>query len=193
MCDPVTITAAASLGSGYAAYGASATALVGSGLTASAITTQSLMTAASVGLTVGSGVMSMYNQKASSDMQKAKFEAQKQRYKSEEKSAFIEEKAATNKRKRDYVDNYNKKLALQSRMGRTLQSGSTDAILSADRNVLKRDLDYIGLSGFEKRLYNSQMAQESELAKQAVDPTADMFGTAVSTGLATKSLLKEIT
>ena len=77
-------------------------------------------------------------------------------------------------------------------MGRTLQSGSTDAILSADRNVLKRDLDYIGLSGFEKRLYNSQMAQESELAKQAVDPTADMFGTAVSTGLATKSLLKEI-
>ena len=185
MCEPTTIALAAGAASGYATYG---TAMAVTGATVGS----SLMTAASVGLTVGSGVMSVYSQKQSSDMQKAKFEAQKQRYKAAQAAAFIEEQAAANKRKRDYVADYNKKLALQSSMGRTLQSSSTEALLEADRNVLRRDLDYIGFSGFEKRLYNSQMARESEIAKQAIDPTAEMFGTAVSTGLATKSLLKEI-
>ena len=176
MCDPVTVGIVAGGGAGAAAYGG----LLG----ASAATAT---TAATIGLTVGLGAMSISSQVQASKLQKQKFEAQKQRYKEEEKSELIAEIAATNKRKRDYITAYNQKVAQLSSMGRT-QDPSFRNILETDKRTLARDLTYIGFSGYEKRLFNSAMAKESDLAKQAVDPTAGIIDTATSVAFKTRDL-----
>ena len=177
MCDPVTVGIVAGGGAGAAAYGG----LLGTAATAN------IATSATIGLTVGLGAMSISSQVQASKLQKQKFEAQKQRYKEEEKSELIAEIAATNKRKRDYITAYNEKVAQLSSMGRT-RDPSFRNILETDKRTLRRDLTYIGFSGFEKRLFNSAMAKESELAKLAVDPTAGIIDTATSIGFKTKEL-----
>ena len=176
MCDPVTVGIVAGGGAGAAAYG---------GLLGASAATAS--TAATIGLTVGLGAMSISSQVQASKLQKQKFEAQKQRYKEEEKSELIAEIAATNKRKRDYITAYNEKVAQLSSMGRT-RDPSFRNILETDKRTLRRDLTYIGFSGFEKRLFNSAMAKESELAKQAVDPTAGIIDTTTNIYFKTKDL-----
>ena len=89
--------------------------------------------------------------------------------------------------KRDYITAYNEKVAQLSSMGRT-RDPSFRNILETDKRTLRRDLTYIGFSGYEKRLFNSAMAKESELAKQAVDPTAGIIDTTTNIYFKTKDL-----
>lgn len=181
MCDPVTLSVGLGVASGYGAFAATAG-------TASAI---GFGTAVSIGATVGSGTLSLLSQQQASKIEKAKYEAQKQRYKQEARDNYLQDIKDTNSVKTNYMKQYQKSLASIAKSGGTLDSPSYRSILESSKDALRRDLDNLSLSGLEKRMKNTALIQEAELAKQAVNPLGGMAETVVTAGLRTRELFGE--
>lgn len=180
MCDPVTL----SIGAGAASSYGTAAYLGG-------VTAANLGTVISVGATIGSGTLSLLSQQQASKIEKAKYEAQKQRYKQEARDNYLQDIKDANSVKTNYMKQYQKSLASIAKSGGTLDSPSYRSILESSKDALRRDLDNLSLSGLEKRMKNTALIQEAELAKQAVNPLGGMAETVVTAGLRTRELLDE--
>ena len=181
MCDPVSL----SIGAGAASSYGTLTYLGG------AATAGNLMTAASIGLTVAGTGLTMASQQQARKLEEAKFEMQERRYRSEAEQERIATLQKANERKKAYFRSLSENYARTAGRGITQASPSASTVLQSNREVLRQDLSAISLTGFERELFNRDMAKEAGIARQASSPIGEI-ATGV-TGLATaSSLLSEV-
>ena len=155
MCDPVTLSIAAGAGSAYGT-----TLIAGTSATA-------LTTAASIGLTVAGTGLTMASQQQARKLEEAKFEMQERRYRSEAEQERIATLEKANERKKAYFRSLSENYARTAGRGITQASPSATSVLQSNRDVLRQDLSAISLTGFERELFNRDMAKEAGIARQA--------------------------
>ena len=179
MCDPVSLSIGAGAASSYGtvAYLGGATAAGATGL----------MTAASIGMTVAGTGLTMASQQQARKLEEAKFEMQERRYRSEAEQERIATLEKANERKKAYFRSLSENYARTAGRGITQASPSATSVLQSNREVLRQDLSAISLTGFERELFNRDMAKEAGIARQASSPMGEI-ATGV-TGLATASSL----
>tara|TARA_R100001443_G_scaffold20454_2_gene32396 strand:- start:11782 stop:12456 length:675 start_codon:yes stop_codon:yes gene_type:complete len=162
MCEPVTLGILAGAGAGTAAsvYGGA-----------------SLMTAASIGLTVGSGVMQVgaaYQankaDRISAGLQERQYDEQVKRYKAQAEAQELETMQQITARKRDYLRTLSSNRAWMGASGTTMDSASFNALLQDNMNTYRDDVSAIGLMGTEKRFETMSLAQDALVAKSGVKP-----------------------
>ena len=181
MCDPVSL----SIGAGAASSYGTLTYLGG------AATAGNLMTAASIGLTVAGTGLTMASQQQARKLEEAKFEMQERRYRSEAEQERIATLEKANERKKAYFRSLSENYARTAGRGITQASPSATSVLQSNREVLRQDLSAISLTGFERELFNRDMAKEAGIARQASSPMSEI-ATGV-TGLSrASSLFSEI-
>tara|TARA_R100001126_G_scaffold86638_1_gene55314 strand:+ start:201 stop:914 length:714 start_codon:yes stop_codon:yes gene_type:complete len=167
MCDPITMGVVAGAGAGTAAYaGVLGTAATGS-----------LMTAASIGLTVGSGVMQVgaaYQankaDRISAGLQERQYDEQVKRYKAQAEAQELETMQQITARKRDYLRTLSSNRAWMGASGATMDSASFNALLQDNMSTYRDDVSAIGLMGTEKRFETMSLAQDALVAKSGVRP-----------------------
>lgn len=166
MCDPVSLSIGAGAASSYGtvAYLGGATAAGASGL----------MTAASIGLTVAGTGLTMASQQQARKLEEAKFEMQERRYRSEAEQERIATLQKANERKKAYFRSLSENYARTAGRGITQASPSASTVLQANREVLRQDLSAISLTGFERELFNRDMAKEAGIARQASSPMGEI-------------------
>lgn len=162
MCDPVTAGVVLGAGAGTAAYTAG---------------TATLMTAVSVGMTVGSGVMQIgaareanKQDKIAAGLQKQQYQSQADRYKAQAEARDNEMQRELVDRKRQYLQNLSSNQAWMGTTGATMDSGSFRALLQDNYETYKDDASAIGLMGTEAKYESLSMARDSLTAKASVDP-----------------------
>ena len=162
MCEPVTLGILAGAGAGTAAsvYGGA-----------------SLMTAASIGLTVGSGVMQVgaaYQankaDRISAGLQERQYDEQVKRYKAQAEAQELETMQQITARKRDYLRTLSSNRAWMGASGATMDSASFNALLQDNMSTYRDDVSAIGLMGTEKRFETMSLAQDALVAKSGVRP-----------------------
>ncbi len=162
MCDPVTIGVLAGAGAGTAAtvYGSA-----------------TLMTAATIGLTVGSSVMQVgaaYQankaDRISAGLQERQYDEQAKRYKAQADAQALETKQQINQRKREYLSTLSSNMASMGASGATMQSASFQNLLQDNERTYRQDVSALGLMGTEARYESISQAQDSLTAKASVRP-----------------------
>ena len=176
MCDPVTLSIGAGIGSSVAAY------------TAGSAT---LMTAASIGLTVAGTGLQVASQQQARKLEEAKFEMQQRRYKDEAAQERIATEQKENERKRNYFRSLSTNYAMTAGRGITRDSPSASRILQSNKEILRQDLDAISLTGFEREMFNRGMSQEAGIARQASSPMGEIASGVTGLSRAT-SLFSEV-
>ena len=162
MCEPVTLGILAGAGAGTAAsvYGSA-----------------SLLQAATIGLTVGSGVMQVgadyqanKQERIAAGLREQQFKEQEERYKAQAEARDLETTQIIVNRKKDYLRNLSANKAWMATTGATMTSPSFQALLRDNEDTYRQDLSNIGLMGLEAKVESLSMARDSRIARESIGP-----------------------
>ena len=135
------------------------------------------MTAASVGLTVGSGVMQVgaayqanKQERMAAGLKEQQYAQQEKRYKEQAEARDLETRQSIINRKKEYLRNLSANQAWMASTGATMSSPSFQALLQDNQDTYRQDLSNIGLQGLEAKMESLSMAQDAKVARQSIGP-----------------------
>ena len=120
-----------------------------------------------IGLIAGGTMMSINAQKQSMRYQQQQAELQRKQYKMQADAAVLEANEQELERKRKYNSQLSTNRALLARMNITQDSASSRAFFSANKEIMRRDVETIKLAGVEKRLQAMYGVQQADVKSNA--------------------------